>query len=138
MSEMYRSFEHDFIKFTTAVRGRTGLLSSLSQGQPYTDQKELAVREGLVEASEADKCVRSMQLRQMEIETFMLPVDKRALMQGEVRKYRDEIDSLKRLLRKEEGVLSTIKNKETLMGSTGSVTPMSVVWRPHQRSLEGH
>lgn len=121
MSEMFRSFEHDFIKYVNSIHRKTALLSTLPQGQPYSDQKELTVSEGLVEATEADKCVRATQLRQMEIETFMLSVDKRALMQAEVRKYREDLDSQRKLLKRESGLLSNLKTKETLMGSAGAV-----------------
>lgn len=122
MSEMYRSFEQDFIKYLNSVHRRTALINTLTAGHLHTDQKDLAISEGLVEVVEADKCVSATQLRQMEIETFMLPVEKRSLMQAEVRKYREDLDSQKKLLKREEGLINTLKTKETLMGSSSSVS----------------
>mmetsp|Transcript_8663 Transcript_8663/g.16936 ORF Transcript_8663/g.16936 Transcript_8663/m.16936 type:complete len:216 (-) Transcript_8663:23-670(-) len=110
MSEMYRSFEQDFIRYLNSVHRKTALLNTQA-----IEQKQLAVSEGKLEASEADKC-----LRQMEIETFMLPVEKRSLMQAEVRKYREDLDSQKKLLKREEELISTIRTKDTLMGSSSS------------------
>jgi FtsZ-binding cell division protein ZapB len=112
MSETFLSFERDFCHYLNAIRKKTASLASMSQAA-----KERSVGETLQEIVDAEKCVRTSQLRQMEIETFMMHPNTRLQLSSQVRKYREDIDREKRLCKKEEREHIEIKQKETLMGS---------------------
>jgi FtsZ-binding cell division protein ZapB len=112
MSETFLSFERDFCHYLNAIRKKTASLDSQSQAA-----KERTIGETLQEIVDAEKCVSTRQLRQMEIETFMMHPNTRLQLSSQVRKYREDIDREKRLCKKEEREHIETKQKETLMGS---------------------
>lgn len=112
MSEIFLSFERDFVDHLSSIRKMTSDLGTLSQ----TD-KARTIEEALKEINDAEKCVRTRQLRQMEIETFMMNPTTRIQLSAQVRDYRDDIDNEKRLCKKEERDQIEIRRQETLMGA---------------------
>lgn len=112
MSETFLSFERDFCHYLNSVRKKTSGLTTQSQAA-----KARSIEEALQEIIDAEKCVRARQLRQMEIETFMMHPNTRLQLSSQVRKYRDDIDREKRLCKQEERNQIEMKRQETLMGS---------------------
>mmetsp|Transcript_14937 Transcript_14937/g.27591 ORF Transcript_14937/g.27591 Transcript_14937/m.27591 type:complete len:217 (-) Transcript_14937:45-695(-) len=106
MSALYRSYEQDFIKYLNSVKRRLSLVNTLPK-----DEKELAVREALLDVSEADKC-----LRRMEIEIHVLPSEKRKKMQSEISSHREDLHSKKLQLKTEEKTFDSSKSKSALLG----------------------
>jgi vesicle transport through interaction with t-SNAREs protein 1 len=111
MSEMFQSYEQDFVRLLNKAR------TTVSSFPADPAQKERMVVDIKRELAEAEKCVRLMQLRQMEIEVSMMPVASRSHLQITVRKYREDIDKMNREIRGQEREISDKRNYNTLMGS---------------------
>ena len=108
---MFQSYEQDFVRLLNKAR------TTVSSFPAEPVQKERMVVDIKRELTEAEKCVRFIQLRQMEIEVSMMPVASRSHLQITVRKYREEIDRMNREIRGQEREISDKRNFNTLMGS---------------------
>ena len=89
---------------------------TLAPGQT-NEVRESAITEGSKEVQEAEKCVLSIKLRQMEIELSMMSIGSRGLYASQVRRYRDDFEEVKRNFKNEESRYSDQKSRETLMGA---------------------
>mmetsp|Transcript_14936 Transcript_14936/g.27590 ORF Transcript_14936/g.27590 Transcript_14936/m.27590 type:complete len:222 (-) Transcript_14936:45-710(-) len=127
MSALYRSYEQDFIKYLNSVKRRLSLVNTLPK-----DEKELAVREALLDVSEADKC-----LRRMEIEIHVLPSEKRKKMQSEISSHREDLHSKKLQLKTEEKTFDSSKSKSALLGKGTSVSSIQNYGSIGDRNLRG-
>ena len=109
---MFQSYEQDFGKILNSLQKKITLAPS--QGN---EVRESAISEGGKEVQEAEKCVISIQLRQMEIELSMMSIGSRGLYASQVRRYRDDFEEVKRNFKNEESRYSDQKSRETLMGA---------------------
>ncbi|CAG9317311.1 VTI1_2 [Blepharisma stoltei] len=107
MSELFLSFEKDFCDYMNLIKSE---LQSQFQSQETNGSIMSKIEKDIIEA---EKC-----LRQMEIETSMMPANSRQSLQQEIRKFRNDLEIAKRQIRQEQALISDQKSKEMLMGTS--------------------
>lgn len=107
MSGTFQSFEQNFSRCLNSLQRKIQSFPTQTK-----ELKEFALNEGFKELSDAEKS-----LRQMEIELTMMKQSDRLHLQSQIRKYKDDLERVKREFRAEEAAYADSKAKETLMGA---------------------
>ena len=109
---MFQNYEEEFCKILNSLQNKIALASSQTN-----EVRESAIIKGSKEVQEAEKCVFSIKLRQMEIELSMMSIESRGLYSSKVRSYRGDFEEAKRNFKNEESKESDQKNRKILMGA---------------------